>query len=42
MGVTNYEIYDKVTPDPSIETIEKIKNEFEGRISLLYVGLGGG
>jgi len=26
MGITNYEIYDKVTPDPSIETIEKIKN----------------
>jgi len=42
MGITNYEIYDKVTPDPSIETIEKIKNEFEGKNISTYVGLGGG
>ncbi|MGB9168515.1 MAG: iron-containing alcohol dehydrogenase [Nitrososphaeraceae archaeon] len=42
MGITNYEIYDKVTPDPSIETIEKIKNEFEGKNISTYLGLGGG
>ncbi|HET9773892.1 MAG TPA: iron-containing alcohol dehydrogenase [Nitrososphaeraceae archaeon] len=42
MGITNYEIYDKVTPDPSIETIETIKNEFDGKNISTYVGLGGG
>jgi malonic semialdehyde reductase len=42
MGIKNYEIYDKVTPDPSIEIIEKIQKEFEGRDISCYVGLGGG
>ena len=42
MGIKNYEIYDKVTPDPSIEIIEKIQKEFEGRDISTYVGLGGG
>jgi malonic semialdehyde reductase len=42
MGIKNYEIYDKVTPDPAIETIEKIKNEYEGKEISHYIGLGGG
>jgi len=42
MGIKNYEIYDKVTPDPAIETVEKIKNEYEGKDISHYVGLGGG
>jgi len=42
MGIKNYEIYDKVTPDPAIETVEKIKNEYEGKDISHYIGLGGG
>lgn len=42
MGIKNYEIYDKVTPDPAIETVEKIKNEYEGKDINSYIGLGGG
>jgi malonic semialdehyde reductase len=42
MGIKNYEVYDKVTPDPAIETIEKIKNEYEGKKISHYIGLGGG
>jgi succinate semialdehyde reductase len=42
MGIKDYQIYDKVTPDPSIEAVEKIKNEFEGKDISTYIGLGGG
>jgi malonic semialdehyde reductase len=42
MGIKNYEIYDKVTPDPSIETVEAIKNEYDGKDISAYIGLGGG
>ncbi|HEX7207863.1 MAG TPA: iron-containing alcohol dehydrogenase, partial [Nitrososphaeraceae archaeon] len=42
MGIKNYHIYDKVTPDPAIETIETIKNEFDGKNVSCYIGLGGG
>jgi succinate semialdehyde reductase len=42
MGITNYEIYDKATPDPAIETIEQIQKEFEGKDISTYIGLGGG
>ena len=42
MGIKNYEIYDKVTPDPAIETVEKIKNEYNGKDISHYIGLGGG
>jgi succinate semialdehyde reductase len=42
MGIKNYFIYDKVTPDPAIETIEKIKSEYEGKEISHYIGLGGG
>jgi len=42
LGIKNYEIYDKVTPDPSIEMVEKIKNEYEGKEISHYIGLGGG
>lgn len=42
MGIKNYEVYDKVTPDPSIEIIEKVRKEFEGRDISAYIGLGGG
>ena len=43
MGIKNYEIYDKVTPDPAVETVEAIRKEYEGKKSIsAYVGLGGG
>jgi malonic semialdehyde reductase len=42
MGIKNYEIYDKVTPDPSIETVEAIKKEYDGKDISTYIGLGGG
>ncbi len=42
MGIKNYDIYDKVTPDPAIETIEQIKKEYEGKEISHYIGLGGG
>ena len=42
MGIKNYHIYDKVTPDPAIETIETIKKEFDGKDVSCYIGLGGG
>jgi succinate semialdehyde reductase len=42
MGIKNYEIYDKVTPDPAIETIEEIKKKYEGKEISTYIGLGGG
>jgi len=42
MGVKNCEVYDKVTPDPAIETVEAIKKEYNGRNISAYIGLGGG
>ena len=42
MGIKKYEIYDKVTPDPAIETIEEIKRKYEGKQISTYIGLGGG
>jgi succinate semialdehyde reductase len=42
MGIKNFEIYDKVTPDPAIETVEAIKKEYDGRDISAYIGLGGG
>ena len=31
MGIKNYSVYDKVTPDPAIETIEKHKKRIRGK-----------
>lgn len=42
MGIKNYEIYDKLTPDPAIEKIEEIKKEYEGKKISAFIGLGGG
>jgi succinate semialdehyde reductase len=42
MRITNYEIYDKATPDPAIETVEQIQKEFEGKNISTFIGLGGG
>ena len=42
MGIKNYEIYDKLTPDPAIEKIEEIRKEYEGKQISAFIGLGGG
>ena len=42
MGIKNYELYDKATPDPAIETVEAIKKQYEGKEVSCYIGLGGG
>jgi len=42
MGIKDYQIYDKITPDPSIEAVEKIRDEYEGKDISTYIGLGGG
>jgi malonic semialdehyde reductase len=42
MGIKEYEVYDKVTPDPSIESVEALKKNYEGRKISAYIGLGGG
>jgi succinate semialdehyde reductase len=42
MGIKNYEIYDKLTPDPAIEKIEEIRKEYEGKQISIFIGLGGG
>ncbi len=42
MGIKNYEVYDKITPDPAIETIETLKKQYEGKEIGAYIGLGGG
>ena len=43
MQIKNYEVYDKVTPDPAIETVEAIRKEYEGKKEIsAYIGLGGG
>ncbi|HXG06914.1 MAG TPA: iron-containing alcohol dehydrogenase [Nitrososphaera sp.] len=42
MGIKDYEVYDKVTPDPTIETIEDIKKQYESKNISAYIGLGGG
>ena len=42
MGLKNYEIYDKITPDPAIETVESVKKAYEGKNVSAFIGLGGG
>jgi succinate semialdehyde reductase len=42
MGIKDYEVYDKVTPDPAIETVEAINKQYEGKSIGAYIGLGGG
>ena len=42
MGIKNFEIYDKATPDPAIENVEALRKQYEGRNIAAYIGLGGG
>ena len=41
IGVNNYEIFDSVEPNPSIETVETIMREYDQNFSAV-IGLGGG
>ena len=42
MGIKNFEIYDKATPDPAIENVEALRKQYEGKNISAYIGLGGG
>lgn len=42
MGIKDYMLYDKVTPEPSIEDVNAVVSEFKGRDPSVLIGLGGG
>ncbi len=42
LGITNYHLFDKVEPNPSIETATKIINEFSKMKITDVIGIGGG
>ena len=42
LGIKNYSIFDKVEPNPSIETTSKIIDEFSNRNISCVIGVGGG
>ena len=42
MGIKKYQIYDKATPDPAIETVEEIHKQYADKNISAYIGLGGG
>ena len=42
LGVDNYQLFDDVEPNPSIDTVKKIINEFSKSNITHVIGLGGG
>lgn len=42
MGIKDYMLYDKVTPEPSIEDVKSVIAEFKGKNPSVLIGLGGG
>ncbi|MGI0047106.1 MAG: iron-containing alcohol dehydrogenase [Nitrosotalea sp.] len=42
MNITDYMLYDKVEPEPSIETVNKVIAEFKSKNPSAIIGLGGG
>lgn len=42
MKITDYMLFDKVEPEPSIETVNKVIAEYKPRKPSLIIGLGGG
>ena len=42
LSLKNYDIFDKVEPNPSIDTVEKIISEFNNSDFSTVIGLGGG
>jgi len=42
MGIKDYLLYDKVEPEPSIETVQKVISEYKSKNLSAIIGLGGG
>lgn len=42
MGIKDYMLYDRVTPEPSIEDVNSVISEFRDRDPSVLIGLGGG
>jgi len=42
MKITDYVLYDKVEPEPSIETVNKVMAEYKSKNPSAIIGLGGG
>jgi malonic semialdehyde reductase len=42
MKITDYMLYDKVEPEPSIETVNKVMSEYKSKNPSAIIGLGGG
>lgn len=42
MGIQDYDLYDKVTPEPSIDDVKSVISEYSGKKPSVLIGLGGG
>ena len=42
MGITDYMLYDKVKPEPSIDDVNAVISEFKDKDPSVLIGLGGG
>ncbi len=42
MGITDYMLYDKVTPEPSIDDVNAVISQFKDKNPSVLIGLGGG
>lgn len=42
MKITDYMLFDKVEPEPSIETVNKVISEYKPKNPSMFIGLGGG
>ena len=42
MGITDYMLYDKVTPEPSIDDVNSVISQFKDKDPSVLIGLGGG
>lgn len=42
MKITDYMLFDKVEPEPSIETVNKVISEYKQKSPSMFIGLGGG
>jgi malonic semialdehyde reductase len=42
MKITDYTLFDKVEPEPSIETVNKVISEYKTKNPSMIIGLGGG
>ena len=42
MGIRDYMLYDRVTPEPSMEDVSRLVSEYKSRSPSVLIGLGGG